>query len=148
MTRPREPEYAMTFDEIGSTVGLTGPAVVRIYERALAKLRSRKPGGLLPALQDEWESSPPKTAPAPSLAREHSTPVSDDDPLSREYRDWDDTTSRVVSGPLGEHRFPGTRFPDRSAARVHWRGRATIIEEYPIPGRWIFRIKRQHATTT
>jgi hypothetical protein len=65
-----------------------------------------------------------------------------------EYRNWTGATSRVVSGPYGPpwlSRFPGRRFPCRWMAREYWRARTRIIEEYRVPGRWIFRIPKERA---
>lgn len=60
------------------------------------------------------------------------------------YPDWFPGETRVVSGPYGpatKSRFPGRRFATRYQARAHWEAKARIVEEYRIPGRWIFRIK-------
>ncbi len=70
--------------------------------------------------------------------------------LPIEYRVWSPETSRVVSGPYGPEgysKFPGRRFRDRRSARIYWHTRATIIEEYRVPGRWIFRVKGNHGAT-
>ncbi len=61
------------------------------------------------------------------------------------YQAWSDENTRVVSGPygpVGYSDFRGTRFRDRRSARLHWCLRATVVEEYRVPGRWIFRIKK------
>jgi len=68
--------------------------------------------------------------------------IYDTDGRKFDYRDYDERTTRVVSGPLGEHKFPGTSWPDRESARRHWAGRARVLQEYLIPGRWAFRIAR------
>lgn len=62
------------------------------------------------------------------------------------YQSWSSADSAVVSGPYGPagmSNFPGRRFRDRRSARVYWSLRATIVEEYRVPGRWIFRIKKK-----
>ena len=61
------------------------------------------------------------------------------------YQDWDSSTSRVVSGPIGPagaNTIRGRRFRDRDAARSFWAANARVIEEYQLPGRYAFRIKR------
>jgi hypothetical protein len=68
----------------------------------------------------------------------------DEDGRPIEYPDWTPGTSRVVSGPYGPAsvtKFPGRRFPDRASARRYWGVRARILEEYKVPGRYIFRIQ-------
>lgn len=63
------------------------------------------------------------------------TPLSD----RERYPDWTPATSRVVSGEYG----PGNRFRTRTEARQYWSERTRIIEEYRVPGKWIFRIRRE-----
>ncbi len=69
----------------------------------------------------------------------------DEDGARIEYPIWHPDTSRVVSGPYGPvwySRFPGKRFPSRTLARQYWCTRARVIEEYRVPGRYMFRIRR------
>ncbi len=57
------------------------------------------------------------------------------------YQNWTKENTRVVSGPIGNHKFSGRSFPDRPKARAHWKAKAEIVEEYLITGRWAFRIR-------
>lgn len=79
-------------------------------------------------------------APLPQL------PTVDDDspPQQVDYRDWDPTTTKVVSGPIGPaKKYPGTRYASRAEAKRVWTQRAgRIIEDLSIPGRWIFRVRK------
>ena len=68
----------------------------------------------------------------------------EDEGFHGDYIDWDETTSRVVSGPIGSFKFPGRSWPTRAEARAYWQ-RVTggrILKEYKSPGRWCFRIPR------
>jgi hypothetical protein len=76
---------------------------------------------------------------------EYAPRFSDEDGAPIAYQAWTAENSRVVSGPLGLHKFPGRSFPDRATARAHWLARGVIIEEYRAPGRWMFRITREYA---
>ncbi len=70
----------------------------------------------------------------------------DEDGSRLGYQVWTAETSRVVSGPIGPagaNAIRGTRFPDRDAARAHWAAKATVVEEYSLPGRWAFRILKR-----
>lgn len=56
------------------------------------------------------------------------------------YPIWDSSNSRVVSGPIGQAKFPGRMFPSAREAMKYWRQKARIVACYPTKGRWIFRI--------
>ncbi len=62
-----------------------------------------------------------------------------------EYRDWSPENTKVVSGPTGQNRTnrPGRHFWFKAHARAYWLERAgRIIEEYTLPGRYAFRVRR------
>lgn len=68
----------------------------------------------------------------------------DEEPPPAEYLDYDPATTRVISGPLGDKDYPGRRFQTRSQARRYWTTKAgKIIEDLSVPGRWIFRVKKE-----
>lgn len=63
------------------------------------------------------------------------------------YPDWDETTTRVISGPLGETKFPGRRFDNWLAAKRDVNARAEawgkkVYAFWTVPGRWFGRIAR------
>lgn len=78
--------------------------------------------------------------------REPVASVDDEEPPAFvEYRDYLPEHTKVVSGPVGPAKqYPGQRFASRAAARKYWETRAgRIIEDLSIPGRWIFRVKKE-----
>lgn len=70
----------------------------------------------------------------------------DDDP----YPDWTEATTRVVSGPIGQTKYPGRRAENWQAARKYAREFAETHEVrlykfWTIPGRWFARVGREKA---
>jgi hypothetical protein len=134
-------EYTATFYEIAARMGLTRPGVERIYLRAIKKLKTR---GVLREFSapvvDHYNGAtgarPAGSTPRPGPTHTPTPPL--------DYVDWDNTGTRVVSGPYGTAAFPGRRFPSRSAARAYWTQRAgKILQEWRVPGRYIFRVRRE-----
>jgi hypothetical protein len=70
--------------------------------------------------------------------------VDQDDPGDVPYPDYVPSRTKVVSGPVGPaKKYPGTAFPSKRAAMAYWNQRAgRIIEDLSVPGRWIFRVRR------
>ncbi len=79
------------------------------------------------------------SSPAPSLA-----PGPDvlDDP----YPIWDNTNSRVVSGPLGPRaKFPGTRYDNWASAKLATAKAYTLYKFWTLGPRWFARVKKETA---
>jgi hypothetical protein len=70
--------------------------------------------------------------------------IDDEEPGPVVYKDWSPETTKVVSGPIGPSKqYPGQRFMSRAAALGYWQRRAgRIIEDLSIPGRYIYRVRR------
>jgi hypothetical protein len=59
------------------------------------------------------------------------------------YPCWTEANSFVVSGPLGDKRYPGRRMTGRNEARRYVTAKyGGYFEEIHIPGRWAFRVRR------
>lgn len=83
-------------------------------------------------------------------------PVDDDVPMyepeaptykESEYSDWTEETTYVISGPLGETKFPGTRYATWQDAQQHVKEWSQVKERkvyqfWTIPGRWFARVAR------
>ncbi len=134
-------ESVMSFKAIGRELGLTRQRTEQVYADAIHKLRSDA------ALREYSEPDPPRfSAPTPSAGSGGGELQVHPHKREHEYPDWNEDTTRVVSGPIGpEHksRFRGTRFPSRSLARQYWGAKARIVDEHFIPGRFIFRIRKE-----
>lgn len=134
-------QYVMTFGEIGEELGLSHFGVEKIYLQALEKFR-RRMGPV-----EDWFPEPKFAPPSPIriIRRGEFESKGGRIPPDREHRypDWSRETTRVVSGPVGDARFPGTRFETVSEAREHWTARSRIRADYTVTGRYIFRVDRE-----
>lgn len=59
-----------------------------------------------------------------------------------EYLDYNPADTRVISGPIGKARYPGSRFKTWEEAQTHCQKKYEVISFGTIPGRWLARIKR------
>lgn len=68
----------------------------------------------------------------------------DEPPDEVAYLHYKPEETKVVSGPVGPvKKYPGTAWASRALAMAHWKQRAgRIIEDLSVPGRWIFRVRR------
>lgn len=137
--------------EIAEKLGISKQRVLQIVQSGLAKLRRIHSGGELydldnfekaaarygsnfePKLGKESEAEYQLRFPEPTGCLDYHEPV----------RDYDIANTFVISGPLGDTKFPGRRFACLDDAREYWSARTAIREEITVvPGRWIFRIDK------
>jgi hypothetical protein len=74
------------------------------------------------------------------------TPEVDEDMGGPEYQDetfpdWTPETTRVISGPLGTSKFPGTRHSSWETAQAYAHNKYQVVRFWTSPGRWYARIK-------
>jgi hypothetical protein len=67
--------------------------------------------------------------------------------LEEEYPDFDNTNTRIISGPIGGAKFPGYRSPTWRAAKAHAAEVGDVVKFWTVPGRWFARIRRTSGTT-
>lgn len=123
---------------IGKALGVSRETARAIYRRALDKLRARV------SHEDFWPS--PAFQPARSYRRhpgsDHYSPKYEEDrPPASDYQDWLPENTRVVSGPVGDFKFPGRRFGSYAEAKAYVLSRwGRIHQEHQVIGRYIFRV--------
>lgn len=135
----RGDRFVASFEEIARELGSSRQAVEYTYRAALRKLR------LSPSLRWLWEAAVEEPRTPPRKLGVLSWDIAERLPPARpteRYPDWNDITTRVVSGPIGAATFRGQRFTTHWAAREHWIRRSRIYQDHTLPGRWIFRVRR------
>ena len=88
-------------------------------------------------MNDDTEELPPLKPAVPT--------IDDEEPPVVEYPDWDEKTTKIVSGPIGPAaKYPGVRFVSRKAAHEYWTKRAgRIFQDIRVTrNRYIYRVRR------
>lgn len=62
--------------------------------------------------------------------------------LEDEYPDYDNSNSRIISGPIGGAKFPGYRATSWRGAKEHAGTVGDVVKFWTVPGRWFARIRR------